>query len=69
LITEDREEEAAGVGEGVFLDGLDPTSIDPDRDLMFGLTGDGARVTPDAFSKIDREPVVRHPGRDYSTRL
>ena len=62
LVAEDREEEAARVGKGAFLDGLDPAAIDADRNLVLGLAGDGAGVTADAFSKIDGEPVVGHAG-------
>ena len=62
LVAEDREKESAGVGEGAFLDGLDPTAIDADRNLVLGFAGDRARVTPDALAKVDGEPVVGHAG-------
>jgi hypothetical protein len=29
---------------------------------VLSFAGDGARVTADAFSKIDGEPIVGHPG-------
>jgi hypothetical protein len=60
LITKDGEEEAAGVGEGAFFYSFDPTAIHPDRDLVFGLTCDRARVTSDTFPEVDREPVIGH---------
>src|SRR5262249_29178894 len=60
LVAEDGEKESASVGEGAFLDGLDPTAIDTDRNLVLGFAGDRARVTPDALAKIDGEPVVGH---------
>jgi hypothetical protein len=60
LITKDGEEEAAGVGEGAFLNSFDPTAIHPDRDLMLGLARDGARVTSDTFPEVNREPVIGH---------
>jgi hypothetical protein len=67
LVAEDGEKESAGVGEGAFLDGLDPTAIDADRNLVLGFAGDRARVTPDALAKVDGEPVVGHAGGDYTT--
>src|SRR5262249_8719704 len=60
LIAEDREEETARAGEAALFDSLHPAAIDADRNLMFCLTSDRARVAADAFPKIDREPVVGH---------
>src|SRR4029453_15314455 len=62
LVAEDWEEQSAGVGEGAFLDGLDPTAIHADRNLVLGFAGDRARVTPDALAKVDGEPVFGHAG-------
>src|SRR5439155_26064363 len=50
------------VRERPFLDGLHPAAVHADRDLVFGLAGDRARVAADAFAEIDREPVVGHAG-------
>jgi hypothetical protein len=60
LIAENREEEAAGIGEGAFLDRLHPTSIHANRNVVFGFAGDGAGMTSDAFSEVDGEPVIGH---------
>src|SRR5205085_10399764 len=69
LVAEDREKETAGVGEGALLDGLDPTAIDADRNVVLRLARDRARMTADAFPEIDGEPVVGHAGlRIYHAR-
>jgi hypothetical protein len=73
LIAEDGKEEAAGIREGALLDGLDPTAIDADRDVVLGLAGDRAGMTADAFSQVDGEPVVGHRrlaniSRTYSSK-
>jgi hypothetical protein len=60
LVAENREEEASRIGKGSALDGLDPASIYADRNVVLSFAGDGARVTADAFSKIDGEPIVGH---------
>ncbi len=64
LIAQDRKEQPLGVRERAFLDRLDPAAIDADRDVMFRLARNGARVAADAFLQIDNKPVVRHQ-RDY----
>jgi hypothetical protein len=63
LIAEDWKEKTAGRREGALLDGLDPTAIHADWNVVLGFTGDRAGVATDAFSKIDGEPVVRHGRR------
>src|SRR5207247_10766179 len=63
LVAEDGEEEPARVGEGAFLDGLHPAAVHADRNLVLGLARDRARMTADAFSEIDGEPVVGTPGQ------
>jgi hypothetical protein len=69
LIAEDGEEEALGARKRALLDGLDPAPVHADRNLMFGLAGDRARVAADALAQIDRETVIGHAGQDYSTRV
>src|SRR5262249_48961689 len=61
LIAEDREEQPPGRRERPLLDRFHPAAIDADRNVVLRLARDRARMTPDAFSKIDSEPIVRHP--------
>ena len=58
LVAQDREEEALRVGERALLDRLHPAAVHADGNLVLGLAGDRARVTADALSQIDGEPVV-----------
>ena len=70
LIAEHGKEEAAGVGERALLDRLHPAAVHADRNLMFGLARDRARMTADALPEVDREAVVGHAEalRDYTMR-
>src|SRR5262249_12869566 len=58
-------EVAPRVGEGAFLDVLDPRAVDPEGNLILLLAGDGARVAADAFALIDHEAVA-HGGHAIS---
>jgi hypothetical protein len=51
-------EEPSRIRKFAFFDIFDPGSIDPDRDLMFGLARDRAGVATDAFSVVDDETKV-----------
>jgi hypothetical protein len=62
LVAEDGKEEPLRLRESAFFDRLHPAAVDADRDLVLGLARDRAGVAADAFSEIDREPVVGHAG-------
>jgi hypothetical protein len=48
----------ARVGKGALFDVLDPSAIYADRHLVFGLTGDSARMAADAFTVVDNEAEI-----------
>src|SRR5206468_2885533 len=53
-------EQPAAVGEGAFLDVLDPGAIDADGDLVLALARHRAGVAADALAVVDHEPEGGH---------
>ena len=62
LVAENGEEEPARVRKDALFNRLDPTAIHADRNVVLRLARNRARVAPDAFAQIDREPVGGHSG-------
>ena len=69
LIAENGKEEPPRRWKRTLFNRFDPAAVDADRDLVLRLARDRAGVTADAFSEIDREPVVGHPGRANIPRV
>ena len=53
---------AASVGIGPLLDILHPSAVYSQRNMIFGLTGNGAGVASDALSVVDDESVAHAEG-------
>ena len=60
LVAQDGKEQALRVWEAALFHRLDPTAIYADRNVMFSLAGNRARVTADALLQINDKAVVGH---------
>lgn len=61
VATHDREQ-TTRIGKFALLDILHPSSINPDRNLMFTLTSNRTGVTSDTASVVNNESVIGHAG-------
>jgi hypothetical protein len=53
---------------GPCLDVLDVGSVDANRNVVFGFTGNCAGMTADAGAVVDDETVVDHEGGHLTSR-